>query len=70
MRSLLTFLPGLACAGGMAMMMWMMTRSSPNRSTGASHSQPDAETQLADLRDEVARLRDEVGSPSVEPPAH
>lgn len=66
MRTVLTFLPGLACAGGMAVMMWMMNRGTSRQSTRTPSVQPTADAQLADLRDEVARLRGEVAKPTSE----
>ena len=67
MESLLVALPGLACAGGMGLMMVLMMRSQPSRSDARRSSDqeaagpglPSAEEQIAQLRDELARLRAE-----------
>lgn len=71
MESLLVALPGLACAGGMGLMMWLMMRSQPGRSdaqrssdrAAADRGLPSTDEQIAQLRDELARLRAEHEQP-------
>lgn len=69
MRTLLSALPGLACAGSMALLMWMMSRrggvAAPDNATRAGSQ----ESQLSDLEDEVKRLRAEVQTPAGPRPA-
>ena len=74
MESLVVALPGLFCAGGMAVMMWVMMRgqSTPARHgrdiepAGGGSGLPSADEQVAQLRDELARLRAERDRPQQE----
>lgn len=71
MESLLVALPGLACAGGMGLMMWLMMRRQPGRSDAprssdreaADRGLPSAEEQIVQLREELVRLRAEHEQP-------
>ncbi len=62
MRTLVLFLPALACVGGMALCVRLMSRSHG----GTSHPAPGpnrlGESQIGDLRRELDRLRGEVTS--------
>lgn len=57
MRTLTGLLPGLACAGGMAVMMvgmWVMGRG--RRAAGPAESSEETDSR----RDELARLQEEL----------
>lgn len=55
---LLELLPGVACAGGMALAMWIATRPLTNQQAHDPRNASDHRRQLAELEEEVARLRD------------
>ncbi len=63
MGNLVRLLPGLACAGSMALCMWLMMRGGHDRGSGHARSHSDGHThssEVTELRHEVARLRAEL----------
>ncbi len=66
MASPAVFLPALTCGGGMALCMYLMSRShkgaNNQEATGADHDAGARDTEVAELRQEVERLRSEVRS--------
>ena len=59
MARLFAYLPAFACAGGMGLCMWMMSRG---HSSGTDqHTNPSLkDPEVAELRAEVERLRAEA----------
>lgn len=61
MRTLLTYLPGLVCAGGMFLCMRMMRGGSKDESCHAENKEASVNTEeMAELHEEVTRLRAEI----------
>ena len=60
MRTLVELLPGLACAGGMAIAMWIVMRPAAHgaRRTDGADASGD---RLEELERELAELRAEAG---------
>lgn len=62
MRVLVGLLPLLGCGGGMVLCMWLMGRGHRTQPTT-----PSSTDEVAELRTEVARLRQELGTREREP---
>jgi len=60
------FLPALLCGGGMVFCMWLMSRGHRSNAAGASPSETTniagRDSEIAELREELARLRSELES--------
>ena len=54
MRLLTGLVPLLGCGGGMVLCMWLMSRG--------RRTQPEPDSEVAQLRDEVAQLRAELAA--------
>lgn len=54
---LLELLPAVACAGGMALAMWLATRRVSNQPKHDDGNATNHRHQLTELEEEVARLR-------------
>lgn len=54
---LLELVPAVACAGGMAVAMWLATRQVSNRPEHDDGNATNHRHQLTELEEEVARLR-------------
>ena len=69
MGSLAIYLPGVFCAGGMVLCMWLMSRGrshgnkAPTLSPGDQGA--DGQSELGQLREELDRLRARVSSHDV-----
>ena len=68
MRHVLLYLPSFACAGGMALCMWLMMRGGQSRNnTTTQAASPTHASEVTELRQEIERLRTEIQSRQSEP---